>query len=57
MAFIEKSNLNHSEIAKQNFNFIELHLVRNGRVSETQVDNVLTALLNSIRKDLLEDSQ
>jgi len=54
--FIEKSELNLPEIANQNSNFIESHLVRNGQVCEAQVNNVLAALLESIRESFREDS-
>ena len=54
--FIEKSELNLPEIANQNSNFIESHLVRNGQVCEAQVNNVLAALLKSTRENLRKDS-
>jgi hypothetical protein len=53
---IEKSELNLPEIANQNSNFIESHLVRNGQVCEAQVNNVLAALLESTRENLRKDS-
>jgi hypothetical protein len=47
---IEKSELNLPEIANQNSNFIESHLVRNGQVCEAQVDKVLAVMLEAVRK-------